>query len=191
MRAAPSRSRTAATCSTPVATPSREPAPTSFATRRWPSSISAGPGSRSGRVAAPRSRHPPARPDLRRSPEGDRLQGVDLAGGRVLPDLEHGRADVAVTVEVDRAEGALVIDLLACADQLDRLLHLKVGDLDARRAGHPDEIRLDLRRRRRARPQRCEECDVLGVERRAFETGVRLRARYVLLPVRRERRTRR
>src|SRR5206468_4593312 len=113
--------------------------------------------------------------------------GVDLAGGRVFPDLEHGRADVALRVEVDRAEGALVVDLLACPDQLDRLRHLQVGDLDTGWSGDRDEVRLDLRRRRRARLQRGEERDVRGVERRALETGVRLRARHVFLPVRGER----
>src|SRR3979411_2174858 len=64
--------------------------------------------------------------------EGDGAERVDLARPRVLPDLEHGRADVTVRVEVDRAERALVVDLFAGANQLDRLGHLKVGDLRPR-----------------------------------------------------------
>src|SRR5580765_4338673 len=107
------------------------------------------------------------------APEGNGLERVDLAFGRVPPDLEHGRADVPVRVEVDGAERALVIDVLAGAQELDRLADLEIGDLHTRRTGDRDQVGLDLRRRRRARLERGEEGDVLSVEGRALETRVR------------------
>src|SRR2546430_7460966 len=108
--------------------------------------------------------------------EGDGPERVDLALGRVLPDLEHRRADVAVRVEVDRAERAFVVDVLSRPQEPDRLAELEIRDLRTRWAGDRDQVDLDLRRRRRAGLERGEEGDVRSVEGRALEARVRLRA---------------
>src|SRR5207253_10475952 len=114
--------------------------------------------------------------------EGERLQRRELAAAVVLPDLVHGRADVAVGVEVDWTERTLVIDVLVLPQQRDRLPELQEGDLCPRRTGDRDEVALDLRWRCRARLHRGEERDVRGVEGGAFETGVRLRSLHVFGP---------
>ena len=116
-RAARSRLLTAATSSTPAATRSRVAAPISFATRRSPSSTS---GVEEGGVGLDRrhvvarardelgrrristigfawrgagaaaSKPPPPASRLAYPLKVIGLQGVDLAGARVSPDLEHG-----------------------------------------------------------------------------------------------------
>ena len=114
-------------------------------------------------------------------------QRVDRVAALVLPDLEHRRADVAVAIEVDGAERPLVVHVLARAEQLDRLVQRQERDLRARRARDRTKIRLDPRRRGRARLHCGEERDVRRIHRSPLEAGVRLRAGDVLLPVGRER----
>src|SRR3954447_11074030 len=115
-------------------------------------------------------------------PEGERPQRRDVAAAVVLPDLVHGRADVAVLVEVDRAERTLVVDLLVRKHELDRLRQRLERHLRTGRPRHGNQVVPDLRRRRGAAAQRGEERDVRGVERRAFEPGERLCALDRLVP---------
>src|SRR5436190_22053236 len=116
--------------------------------------------------------------------EGDRLQRRELAAALVLPDLVDGRADVAVAVEVDRAERTFVVDVLVCPEERDRLLQLCERHLLAGRAADPDEVALDLRGRSRAAPHGREKCHVRGVERGSLEAGVGLGTVHLPVPER-------
>src|SRR5581483_2169740 len=129
---------------------------------------------RGSRRRLPRSRRRPARSSDSLALEGERLQRRELAVPVVLPDLVHGGADVAVRVEIDRAERTLVVDLLVLLQQCDRLPELEKGDLRTGWTGNRDQVALDLRGRSRAGLHRGEERHVGGVEGGALEPGVRL-----------------